>query len=222
MNIAAALAELERSPALPDHVAYLQQLLAAEGRRRTQFHRDYEGRRGEFINGRIYVSPSTRTGEVDAVARTLTLLRTFVDRHALGAVGGGKCLVQCQRNDYEPDVCFFGVAKAAAFTGDTLLFPPPDLAVEVLSPATVEHDRRLKFHDYARHGVGEYWIVDADERLLEQYVLPPGAGHYTLKARLPDGARLTSVVVTGFSVPVASFFDAEEYRRVLQTLLASA
>ena len=218
MSTAAALAELERSPALPDHVARLQNLLADERIRREQFRRDYEGKRGEFINGQIYVSPSARLDDIDASAHTLSLLHTFVNQRGLGAVFGGKCLVQCQRNDYEPDVCFFGPAKAAAFTPATSLFPPPDLAVEILAPATIEHDRKLKFHDYARHGVGEYWLVDAAERLVEQYFLPPGAESYLLKARLPDGARLTSIALPDFRAPVAAFFDAGEYQQALRDL----
>ena len=138
------------------------------------------------------------------------LLRAFVDPRQIGEVYGGRCLVRCQRNDYEPDVCFFGATKAAAFTTDQRLFPPPDLAVEVLSSASAERDRKLKWQDYARHGVGEYWIVDPDACMVEQHVLPPGDGEYRLQARLAGGGRLASSVLAGFSAPVAAFFDGWE------------
>ncbi len=208
MSIAAALAELERSPALPDHIAHLRQFLAEEERRRQQFHRDSGGRRGEFINGQIYVPPPATLRELETIAQATKLLRDFVDSHEIGEVLGGKCLVHCQRNDYEPDVCFFGAAKAAAFTPDLLLFPPPDLAVEVLSPSSGDLDRRLKWQDYARHGVSEYWIVDPESRMVEQYVLPPEAEEYQLKVRLASGGQLTSLVVTGFATQVAAFFTS--------------
>ena len=206
MSIAAALAELQRSPALPDHVAELQQFLAAEDQRRRQFHQDFEGRRGEFINGQIYVSPSATKRELDAIACVRNLVSNFVALHDLGEVLGGMCLVHCQRNDYEPDICFFGTAKTAAFTPDLLLFPPPDLAVEVVSSATADLDRKLKWQDYARHGVGEYWIVDPEARMVEQYILPPEATEYRLQARLATGGQLTSAIVTGFAIRVADFF----------------
>ncbi len=221
MSIAVALAELERSPELYDHLAHLQAFIADEQQRREQFHREYEGRRGEFINGQICVSPSATLREMEAAGCIMRLLHTFAGKHGIGEALGGKCLVHCQRNDYEPDVCFFSATKAAVFTDDMFLFPPPDLAVEVLSASTVDNDRKLKWRDYARHGVGEYWIVDSDDRIVEQYVLPPGAATYQLKARLPEGARLTSAVLTGFSVPVAAFFEQEEHLRLMQSFLAS-
>lgn len=44
---------------------------------------------------------------------------------------------------------------------------PPDLVVEVLSPATKDRDLTAKRRLYARHGVREYWIVDGDRRTIE-------------------------------------------------------
>jgi Uma2 family endonuclease len=43
------------------------------------------------------------------------------------------------------------------------------LAVEVLSPSTARADRQIKRRRYQRHGVGEYWIVDLDARLVERW-----------------------------------------------------
>ena len=209
MSVAAALAELKKSPALPDHLASLQEFLGTEALRRQEFHQDYEGRRGEFINGEIYVSPPARLTELETVSRTRMLLSTFVTQRQSGKVYGGKCLVHCQRNDYEPDVCFFGAATVATFTPDLLLFPPPDLAVEVLSPDSIDLDRKLKWQDYARHGVREYWIVDPDRRMVEQYVLPLDSREYVLKTRLAEGGQLTSVVIDGFTTPVADLFRPE-------------
>ena len=43
------------------------------------------------------------------------------------------------------------------------------LAVEVLSPSTARADRQVKRRRYQRHGVGEYWIVDLEARLVERW-----------------------------------------------------
>ena len=43
----------------------------------------------------------------------------------------------------------------------------PVLAVEILSPSTASRDRGRKRLIYQRLGVGEYWIVDPDSRLIE-------------------------------------------------------
>ena len=43
------------------------------------------------------------------------------------------------------------------------------LAVEVLSPSTARYDRLVKRRFYQEVGVPEYWIVDADARLVERW-----------------------------------------------------
>ena len=45
----------------------------------------------------------------------------------------------------------------------------PVLAVEILSPTTAPRDRGAKRRLYQRAGVGEYWIVDLDARLIERW-----------------------------------------------------
>src|SRR5262245_57382292 len=46
---------------------------------------------------------------------------------------------------------------------------PPDLIVEVISPTAADdrRDRIDKSDDYARFGVGWYWLIDPDARTLE-------------------------------------------------------
>jgi len=43
------------------------------------------------------------------------------------------------------------------------------LAVEVLSPATARADRHRKRIIYQAEGIPEYWVVDSDARLIEQW-----------------------------------------------------
>lgn len=45
------------------------------------------------------------------------------------------------------------------------------LVVEVLSKFTETRDRGIKRECYARYGVPEYWIIDADRRRVEVYRL---------------------------------------------------
>lgn len=47
----------------------------------------------------------------------------------------------------------------------------PDWACEVLSPATVRHDRLRKMRIYAREGVAHLWLLDPQARTLEVYAL---------------------------------------------------
>ena len=76
----------------------------------------------------------------------------------------------------------------------------------MLSPSTEHNERTVKFQDYAAHGVSEYWIIDADAQIIEQYTLAPGATAYTLLARVTASDRLRSPTVHGFDVPATAFF----------------
>jgi Uma2 family endonuclease len=45
----------------------------------------------------------------------------------------------------------------------------PDWVIEVLSPATAEHDHRVKRALYERVGVLEYWLIHPTDRLVHAY-----------------------------------------------------
>lgn len=50
----------------------------------------------------------------------------------------------------------------------------PDLVVEVLSPSTAKNDRLHKKAVYGTCGVREYWLVDPENRTIEQYLPQDG------------------------------------------------
>ena len=67
----------------------------------------------------------------------------------------------------------------------------PLLAVEILSETTAVRDRGAKRRIYQRAGVGEYWIVDLDARLVERWRpddARPEIVDETLVWTLPGGA----------------------------------
>lgn len=47
----------------------------------------------------------------------------------------------------------------------------PDLVIEILSPSTLKRDKIDKLEVYARFHIPEYWIVDPNSGVLEQFVL---------------------------------------------------
>jgi len=53
-------------------------------------------------------------------------------------------------------------------------------------------------------GFAEYWIIDADNETVEQYIASSGV--YRLETRKTDG-DLKSTVVPGFVIPVRAIFD---------------
>ena len=51
------------------------------------------------------------------------------------------------------------------------LIAPPDLIIEVLSPATARHDHNTKRGYYADFGVRHYWLLDLDAHTLQAFTL---------------------------------------------------
>jgi Uma2 family endonuclease len=60
---------------------------------------------------------------------------------------------------------------------------PPELVIEMLSTRAGIVERTEKIEDYARAGIGEYWIVNPFDRIVEVYLLR--GGDYQLTQRDP-------------------------------------
>jgi Uma2 family endonuclease len=61
---------------------------------------------------------------------------------------------------------------------------PPELVIEILSTRRGNVERTEKIEDYARAGIGEYWIVNPFDRVVEVYLLCDG--DYQLTPRDPN------------------------------------
>jgi len=201
-------------------VKKVQDKLQDEQQKRQEFYDLInEDDKVEFVNGEIiFHSPVVKAHNV-ATGYLYKLLDTFVEENDLGFVGIEKIMTKFTRNDYEPDVCYFGNEKAAKFKDKQLLFPVPDFVVEVLSKSsqkTINHDRKTKYDDYELHGVLEYWIVDPHEKTVEQFVLENGK--YRLVLKSSEGIiRIQSI--PGFHIPIVSIFDSNENRKTLRDIL---
>lgn len=195
---------LRHSPLLPDIIEDFQRQMRDEKSRRAKFYAEMTPeQKTEFIDGEVIMHSPARNAHLIATRNLFFALWSHIRGRAVGQAYVEKCLCSFPRNDYEPDVVYFGPDKAAAFTGNTARFPVPDFVAEVLSESTEANDRGVKFIDYAAHGVTEYWIIDADQRVVEQYVAKEG--RFELVAKMNNG-HLESVAVAGFALDVSSLF----------------
>lgn len=207
------------SPRLPDIAAVLNERLRDETARRERFYEEMsDAQKVEFIDGEVVMHSPARNRHLTTQLGLAKLLDTFVEQHNLGAVRVEKCLCIFPRNDYEPDIVFFGPEKASRFHSNTMKFPVPDFAVEVLSEATERRDRGVKFEDYEAHGVQEYWIIDPTEgrETVEQYVLDDGRFQLRLKS---GSGEIASHVISNFLIPIRAIFDTKENLAALKTML---
>lgn len=68
----------------------------------------------------------------------------------------------------QPDLC---VICDAAKIDERGCVGSPDWIIEILSPATAKKDYNEKFNLYQENGVREYWVVNPDANVVDQYVL---------------------------------------------------
>ena len=211
------LNDILSSPLLPDYAEVINERLRSERQSRQRFYAEMsDEHKMEFIEGEVVMHSPARNWHLVAKFNVTTLLGTYARIHKLGQVRDEKCLCVFPRNDYEPDVVFFGPEKAALLQPDTLKFPVPDLAVEVLSESTEQRDRGVKFTDFEAHGVREYSIIDPEEQIVEQYVLRDGAFHLEMKSATGE---LRSEIVRGFAVPVAAIFNEAANLAALRAMM---
>lgn len=211
--------ELLQRPTLALEVKEIADFLAEEAKAREEFRDKIQPHeKGEFINGETIMHSPARDSHNVTRALIERLLSTAIDAgKAPGRVVSEKAMCAFSRNDYEPDVAWFGPEKAKLIGPETTLYPVPDFIVEVLSPATRKRDRGVKFDDYAAHGVGEYWIVDADERTVEQHVLEASGG-YKLSEKLAH-SDIHPRSFPGLGIPLDALFDSAANFAFLKTLL---
>jgi Uma2 family endonuclease len=204
-HVSEKIAELKQLPELAIILERLEREMQEEAQKRTEFYNlVHENVKAEFINGDIvYHSPVMRRHwKVSMnVSRELSY---HAKKYNLGEVGVEKVMISLTRNDYEPDIVFFSNEKARLFTKEKMHFPAPDLVIEILSDSTEKNDRNIKFRDYASHGVKEYWIIDADKAILEQYI--NADNEFQLVHIFKDGILKTETV-KGFELDVKSIFE---------------
>jgi Uma2 family endonuclease len=203
------LEPIVNSPDFPRHVLELQRLLAEERRRRDKFYEELtEDGKQEFINGQVVIHSPARSAHGVVVSNLCFLIKQHVRQHWLGRVYSENYLVAFPRNDYVPDVMFYGPEKSELINPETLKFPIPDLVIEVTSPSTEQNDRGIKFRDYEQAGIGEYWIVDPQTCTVEQFVLE-GASYPANVARRGVG-HLESQAVPGLRISIPDIFLADD------------
>ena len=84
----------------------------------------------------------------------------FTQEHRLRKVFVAPCKVVLSDTDVvQPDLLFISRAREHTITDENVR-GAPDLAIEILSPATADRDLGYKHDLYGRHGVLEYWVVD--------------------------------------------------------------
>ncbi|MBI4569811.1 MAG: Uma2 family endonuclease [Planctomycetes bacterium] len=159
-------------------------------------------RRCELLDGELIMPPAPGTPHQGTSMDCGEKLNRFVKRKKLGTVFAAPTdVVLSPHTTVQPDLLFISKAREAIIT-EANVQGAPDWVAEIISPDSVERDRVIKKRLYARHGVKEYWIIDPAARSIDVYLLEKGM--YRLAQRVEGKGKVTSTVITGFSVTVQS------------------
>lgn len=76
--------------------------------------------------------------------------------------------------------------------------------IEIVSPTSIQRDRKVKYDLYERYGVAEYWIVDPRTRSVEVYTL--SNGEYALFGQFVGEEIIESKLLIGLRIQADSLF----------------
>jgi Uma2 family endonuclease len=154
-----------------------------------------DGRRYELYDGEVIVVPAPFPRHQRVAFRIAEVLVEYERAHGGLTFTSPFDVVLSEFDVVQPDIVYFREERRQVIDMDAPTRAAPDLAVEVLSRSTAARDRGRKMALFARYGVGEYWIVDADTHTIEIRVL--GASGYELAVTAGSRERVASPTLPG-------------------------
>lgn len=161
---------------------------------------DVEGAYLEWEDGKVIGFMPNNLQHQLIIGFLMTVVGLFVEIHDSGRLiqAGYAMKLEPQRRGREPDLIFVSKENADLLK-PTHLNGAADIAVEIVSPESVERDREIKFKEYEAAGIREYWLIDPERKQAEFYRLSE-SGFYQL-VNLADGV-FHSEVLPGFFLRV--------------------
>jgi Uma2 family endonuclease len=162
----------------------------------------------ELIGGELYVSRAPGIPHQLIVHHFDAGFAFYLERNPIGRLVPGAGAVFSDYDAVIPDLVFVRNERWSEIVSGERFIGAPDLVIEVLSSGSENRRRDLvvKRHLYAKYGVQEYWVVDAENR----YVLIYRLKGQTLEqvATLRDAAdEITSPILPGFRLSLSAIFN---------------
>ena len=133
---------------------------------------DVEGALLEWVDGRVIGFMPNNLQHQRIIGFLMTIMKLFVEIHNLGEVvqAGYAMKLDAQKRGREPDLIFVSKENAEILK-HKYLDGAADIAVEIVSPESVERDNKTKFGEYETAKIKEYWLIDPQEKRAEFYRL---------------------------------------------------
>lgn len=153
-----------------------------------------EDQKADLINGVIYMPSPENTDDNELFIWLVTLMNLFVRRKKLGQIYGSRVAFRlAEKHGPEPDIAFVRTENMERVTRGGVE-GPADLAIEIVSPDSVERDYYLKRELYELYRIPEYWIIDE----MDQTVTLLRLKQAKYREVRPQKGEMHSQVLTGF------------------------
>jgi Uma2 family endonuclease len=128
----------------------------------------------EVVKGELRFMPPTHYPHAWIIQRLVEALIDQTDRKSVQILGSNFGLMISRKplTCRSPDLVVYWRDKMVIEDG--LLWSPPDLVVEVISPSETKRRKEEKMEDYASIGVPEAWLVSPEDRTVEIRLLADG------------------------------------------------
>ena len=162
----------------------------------------YDSTCAEWIDGEVIMTPPASERHQDIGSFLDNLLRPYIEYRDLGRLLLAPFQMRLSQtpSGREPDLLFVASENLDRIK-PTYLDGAADLAIEIISPDSINRDRGEKFVEYESAGVLEYWIIDPIRKQADFYRL--GADDHYHPVLPDDDGIYHSEVVKGFWLRVS-------------------
>ena len=154
-----------------------------------------DGKTYELFEGGLSVAKAPSLNHQQLIIRLGTILMNYLDQNPIGTVWSTPGVIFDEYNSAIPDLAFVVKERIPQIASGIHIVGAPDLAIEIVSPESIERDRVDKFHEHQHSGVKEFWLIDPDKYECEFYQLIDDK--FQLIEKMAEGI-FYSKIVTGF------------------------
>lgn len=165
----------------------------------------------ELVEGRLREKQELSVWHDFLLFDLAAFLVAYAKAHGLGKIGGATMKVRISALGGRMPDLFLIPRDQYHLVGRNLFHGVPPFAVEILSPTTEHIDRTDKRDEYARLGIGQYWLIDFPNRAIEIYHLrdmPDGGRAYEL-AETVTGDVFRPSLFPGLEIPLSEVWPTE-------------
>ena len=154
---------------------------------------DVEGAHLEWVDGKVIGYMANNLQHQRVLGFLEKVMGLFAEIHNLGEVvqAGYAMKLEKQKRGREPDLVFVAKENAEILT-HKYLNGAADIAVEIVSPESVERDHQTKYAEYEIAGVKEYWLIDPEQKQADFYRLQTDGSYRS--AQVADGVFRSEVL----------------------------